>query len=106
MYGLKTLERINRETAEANRTIEKHERIDGQREGGRPVKLPSEPRRDFLVGHHGDIVIFTPLTTKAVQWAYVNIRNHLGREGIAYVVKKENAAAIEAAIHEQGFGVN
>lgn len=106
MHGLKTLHRINQEAEEARAIVEKHDRLDGQGEGGRPVKLPSEPRRDFLIGRHGDIAIFTPLSVKAVQWAYANIRNHLGREGIAYTIDEKNAAAIETAIREQGFGVN
>lgn len=106
MHGLKTLHRINQEAEEARAIVEKHDRLDGQGEGGRPVKLAPEPRRDFLIGHHGDVVLFTPLTTKAVQWSYTNIRNHLGREGIAYVVKEEEAGAIEAMIHAQGFGVD
>ena len=106
MHGLKTLHRINQEAEEARAIVEKHDRLDGQGEGGRLVKPAPEPRRDFLIGHHGDVVLFTPLTTKAVQWAYANIREHLGREGIAYVVDRKIGESLEAMIHAQGFGVN
>ncbi len=91
MHGLKTLERINRETAEANRIVDKHE-------------APRE--RDFLIGHHGDVAIITPLKTKAVQWAFREIKEHLGREGIAYVVDSKVGVNLEALIRANGFKVN
>lgn len=108
MHGLKTLHRINQEAEEARAIVEKHGRLDGQGEGGRPVKpAPESPReRDFLIGYHGDVAVITPLKTKAVQWAYANIREHLGREGIAYVVDRKIGESLEAMIHAQGFGVN
>lgn len=91
MHGLKTIERINRETAEAQRLVDKHE-------------APRE--RDFLVGYHGDVAIITPLKTKAVQWAFREIKNHLGREGIAYVVDRKVGESLEATILANGFRVN
>ncbi len=108
MHGLKTLHRINQEAEEAKAIVEKHDRTDGQGEGGRPVKLsPESPReRDFLIGYHGDVAVITPLKTKAVQWAYANIREHLGREGIAYVVDRKIGESLEAMILANGFRVN
>lgn len=88
MHGLNTIYRMNRETPPPGETV--------------------EGKRDFLIGHHvgSDISIITPLSTKAVQWAYTNIREHLGREGIAYVVHAEAGALLESQIRNNGFGVN
>jgi len=82
MHGLKTLERINQEAEEAPR------------------------ERDFLIGYHGDVAIITPLKTKSVQWAFREIKNHLGREGIAYVVDRKVGEGLEALIRTNGFRVN
>lgn len=94
MHGLKTIERINREAAEADAILKKHE-----------VAF-TEGERDFLIGYHGDVAIITPLNTKAVQWAFANIKTHLGREGIAYVVERKAGEELEPLIRSNGFRVN
>lgn len=97
MHGIKTLDRINREAAEAAAIVEKHNGV---------THVPQEKARDYLIGYHYDVAIITPLTTKAVQWAFANIKKHLGREGIAYVVEKNEGVLLEMAIVNQGFKVN
>lgn len=94
MHAIKTLARLNREAAEADAILKKHE-------------VPcTEGERDFLIGYHSGVAILTPLKTKAVQWAYANIKNHLGREGIAYVVDRGEGIALEQRIRAEGFRVN
>lgn len=105
MHGLKTIERLNRDAAEAQRIVEKHD------EAGSPgttavIHQASSGERDFLIGYHGDVAIITPLKTKAVQWAYAHIKNHLGREGIAYVVERGIGSELEALIRSNEFKVN
>lgn len=99
MHGLKTMARLNADNAKAEEIVEKHNGV---------THAPATPRRDFLIGHYheNDISIVTPLTSKAIQWAYTNIREHLGREGIAYVVHAEAGALLESQIRNNGFGVN
>lgn len=79
MHGLRTIERLNRDTS---------------------------GERDFLIGYHGNVAIITPLKTKAVQWAFREIRDHLGREGIAYIVPREEGEVLESLIRSNGFRVN
>lgn len=109
MHGLKTIERLNRDATEAQRIVEKHN-PEGARLPPDSVidqianKGPQE--RDFLIGYHGSVAIITPLKTKAVQWAFANVKAHLGREGIAYVVNKPQGEELEALIRSNGFKVN
>lgn len=98
MHGLKTIERLNRDAAEADRIVEKYAAPESA--------LANANERDFLIGYHSDVAIITPLKTKAVQWAYTNIKEHLGREGIAYVVHRPQGEELEALVRANGFRVN
>lgn len=112
MHGLKTIERLNRDATEAQRIVEKHN-PEGARLPPDSViakigekHVGTEGERDFLIGYHGSVAIITPLKTKAVQWAFANVKTHLGREGIAYVVNKPQGEELEALIRSNGFKVN